>query len=272
MKIDTLRAEKISTEWNSIHVDQTVEQLSPNQETSRSNAGWRRIRSETPPTTKINTEEESQEQLQIQLEEAYHFATIALEKIPSLADKTKEKFLASLRELNIIISTENISFLYPFIESIDQEVAELQRDLLLERGFLALALNQKEFAIDDFRKASHCECDDPEFLFRVFEKALGAQIGPFKDYEKEIETLLQESSLYEEERYQLVMYCALLGQHDKALDWYKKIKQVDDFPSAVPFFLAYLRGDMETAKKELRNCPNEDYNLIINHQILQKLK
>ncbi len=207
------------------------------------------------------------------LDEAYFFATEALTKVPFLAEKAKEAFFAFLWESNEIPSEGDASVIDSFIgKIIDQEVAEIQRDLLMDRGFLALALNQKEWAIDDFRKAAHCECDDddkcydPEFLFRVLEKALGAQIAPFKDYENEIATLLQENYLYESERYQLVMYYALLGQHDKALGWYEKIEQLDDFPSEVPFFLAYLNGDMEAAGKALEHCPDEDYKLILKHK------
>jgi len=211
------------------------------------------------------------------LEEAYFFATEALSKVPSLGEKAKEAFLSFLRENSAIPSEGDVSFLDLFISKIiDQQVAELHRDLLLERGFLSLALNQKELAIDDFRAAASCACDDqdkcydPEFLFRVLEKALGTQIAPTKDYEKEIATLLQEDYLHEEERYQLVMYYALLGQHDKAVEWYERIEAIDNFPSEVLFFLAYLKGDMETAREELEHCPDEDYKLILTPPILQE--
>ncbi len=205
------------------------------------------------------------------LKEAYFFATEAIEKFPPLLEKAKEEALASIMEMVDIPSEEWPSTLPAFIDkTINESFAEIQRDLLVDRGFLALASNQKELAIDDFREAARCECDnsdkseDPEFLFRVLEKALGTQIAPFKNCEKEIVLLLQESYLDQEKRYQLLMCYALLGQHDKALEWYEKIEQ-DNFPPEVPFFLAYLNGDMETARKEIEHCPDKDYKLIINH-------
>ncbi len=324
MKVDLLKPKEISNKWDSIY--QIVEAPLSVQEGSKSRAGWRRIRSETPPST-IEDIEDILEDLWIQLdeaeeagqyekalqlidqiiattrdplhslsleewksyflkklgrlEEAYLLITEALEKIPSYAEKAKvalkEEFLALVRDLikdepdkAFLIEDEEFLIELDLLinEAVNEELAQIQRDLLMERGFLALALNQKELAIIDFRKAAHCECDDwisddPEFLFRVLEKALGAQIAPFKDYEKEITTLLEKNLLLDEEWYQLTMYCALLGQHDKAQEWYEKIKNTDDFPSEIPFFLAYLRGDMEAARKELDRCPNEDYSLFI---------
>lgn len=328
MKVEISAIEKINNEWSSTSVHETLEKISSGQNRSKSSAGWRRIRSETPPLIKMSAEKEFQEDLKLQLieainheqyetalriidqikdesndaiygmamfseigklslkshllkklgrlEEAYFFITEALAGLPSLNQKMREEYLALHEKTFPGSASEDSYVIDPFMsKAIDRQTAEIEREFLLRRGFIALALNQKELAVADFKKAAHLDCGDddnyhdPEFLFRTLEKVFGEQIAPIKDYEKEIAALLQENYLYEEERYQLVMYYALLGQHDKALEWYEKIESKSDFPNEAPFLLAYLRGDKESAEKELEKCP-DDYKLIINQQILQQ--
>jgi tetratricopeptide (TPR) repeat protein len=212
----------------------------------------------------------------------------ALEERKLVGEMIKEEFRTSSRvdlgELFDKLSPEIIEeMIQEALSKFDRDLARFDSYFLLQQGFIYLSLNEKDLAIDVFKRAAeHADCDK-DFLFRILEKKLGVQLVPSIDYENEIERILSENNFLCDNCYLLGNYYALLGNYEEALHWYNKM---DFYVSYPPVFalLAYLKGDLESAQEELINWPlrdkdldNDDrikdslhYSLLVNNKFLQQ--